>query len=411
MLSYSEWVKDCYVYQVPKSSGPDSDDFEIYRLDGFFDVGPFFMKQTPLIAEHRAAGAKLVDFAGWEMPIQYSGVVDEYHTVRTRAGLFDVSHMGRIAVNGPSAGHFLQAITTNDVMALQPWRAQYSMLCNHQGGIKDDIFVYQLGDSNQYLVCVNASNRDKILSWVLEQGRHFPDCLIQDRSADMAQIALQGPATREIVSALGLSVLERLKLRESTMVEIGGAHCLAARTGYTGEFGYELYVQGGASSVWNTLLETGRAFGVKAAGLGARDLLRLEMGYLLYGNDINEDTTPLEAGAEWAVSFTKGDFIGREALWSQKQAGPARRLVAFELLEKGVPRHGFTVLEADSSKPIGEVTSGNLSPILQKGIGLGYVQSSYSATGTPIAIDIRGKPFPARIVKPPFYKKPVRREG
>ena len=369
------------------------------------------MKQTPLLAEHRVAGARLVDFAGWEMPIQYSGVVDEYHTVRTRAGLFDVSHMGRIAVSGPSAQHFLQTITTNNVAALQPWRAQYSMVCNQRGGIQDDIFVYALGHPNEYLVCVNASNHDKIYSWVLEKSRDVPGCRIQDRSADMAQIALQGPAARDVVSTLGLSTLERLKLRESAMVEISGVQCLVARTGYTGEFGYEVYVMGSAGTVWNALLEAGQIFGVKAAGLGARDLLRLEMGYLLYGNDISEDRTPLEAGVEWAVSFAKGDFIGREALWSQKQSGPTRRLVAFELLEKGVPRHGFAILDAETSKPIGEVTSGNLSPILQKGIGLGYVQSASSATGTSIAIDIRGKAFPATIITPPFYKKPVKGEG
>lgn len=369
------------------------------------------MKQTPLIAEHRAAGAKLVDFAGWEMPIQYSGVVDEYHTVRTKAGLFDISHMGRIAVSGPSAGQFLQMITTNDVIGLRPWCAQYSMVCNHQGGIKDDVFVYELGDPQEYLVCVNASNRDKIHSWMQEQSHHFPECRIQDRSEDMAQIALQGPAAREIVSALGLSALDGLKLRESTRVTIGDVSCLAARTGYTGEFGYELYVFGEGSTVWNLLLEKGRPFGVKPAGLGARDLLRLEMGYLLYGNDIGEDTTPLEAGVEWAVSFTKGNFIGRDLLWPQKQSGPTRRLVAFELLEKGVPRHGFKILDADSALPIGEVTSGNLSPILQKGIGMGYVQPGYGVPGTSIAVDIRGKAFPATVVKPPFYKKPARRQG
>jgi len=368
------------------------------------------MKQTPLITEHRAAGAKLVDFAGWEMPIQYSGVVDEYHTVRTKAGLFDVSHMGRIAVSGPSAGRFLQTMTTNDVNALGPWRAQYALVCNHQGGVKDDIFVYELADPNQFLVCTNASNREKILFWMQEQGHRFPECRIQDRSEDMAQIALQGPATREIVSALGLSALHGLKLRESAEVMIGGLPCLAARTGYTGEFGYEFYVFGAPSTVWNVLMEKGRGFGLKAAGLGARDLLRLEMGYLLYGNDISEETTPLEAGVGWAVSFTKGEFIGGDALWSQKQSGPSQRLVAFELLEKGVPRHGFKILNVDDSAPIGAVTSGNLSPILQKGIGMGYVHSAYATPGTAIAIDIRGKSLPAIVVKPPFYKKPVRCE-
>ena len=364
------------------------------------------MKQTTLIAQHRAAGAKLVDFAGWEMPIQYSGVVDEYQTVRTTAGLFDVSHMGRIVVSGPTAQLFLQKITTNDVASLQPMQAQYSMVCNRQGGIKDDIFVYRLAAPNEYLLCVNASNRGKILSWMLEHGSSFPDCRIHDRSADIAQIALQGPATRAIVATLGSSALDGLKLRESTTVVIDSVHCLAARTGYTGEFGYEFYVFGQASTVWNALLERGQSFGVKPAGLGARDLLRLEMGYLLYGNDIDEETTPLEAGAEWAVSFDKGDFIGRDALWSQKQAGPGRRFIAFELLEKGVPRHGFKILDPATSNAVGEVSSGNLSPRLQKGIGLGYVHSSYAVPGTSIAVDIRGKALPATVVKPPFYRKP-----
>jgi aminomethyltransferase len=363
------------------------------------------MKQTPLIAQHRAAGAKLVDFAGWEMPIQYSGVVDDYQTVRTEAGLFDVSHMGRIVVNGPGALAFLQTITTNDVAALQPLHAQYSMVCNRQGGIKDDIFVYRLADQNEYLLCVNASNRDKIHTWLLEHGSSVPGCRIHDRSAEIAQIALQGPASRTVAIALGLSALEGLKLRESVTVTIDSVRCLVARTGYTGEFGYEFYVYGQASTVWNALLASGQSLGIKPAGLGARDLLRLEMGYLLYGNDIDETTTPLEASAEWAVSFTKGDFIGRDALWSQKQAGPSRRFIAFELLEKGVPRHGFKIIDPATSNPIGDVSSGNLSPRLQKGIGLGYVQSSYAAPGTSIAIDIRGKAFPAIVIKPPFYTR------
>jgi aminomethyltransferase len=363
------------------------------------------MKQTPLIAQHRAAGAKLVDFAGWEMPIQYSGVVDEYQTVRTEAGLFDVSHMGRIVVNGPGALAFLQTITTNDVAALQPLHAQYSMVCNRQGGIKDDIFVYRLADQNEYLLCINASNRDKIHTWLLEQGSSVSGCRIHDRSAEIAQIALQGPASRTVAIALGLSALEGLKLRESVTVTIDSVRCLVARTGYTGEFGYEFYVYGAPSTVWNALLDRGRSIGVKPAGLGARDLLRLEMGYLLYGNDIDETTTPIEAGVEWAVSFTKGDFIGRDALWSQKQAGPGRRFIAFELLEKSVPRHGFKILDPATSNPVGEVSSGNLSPRLQKGIGLGYVSPAYAAPGTSIAVDIRGKAFPAIVIKPPFYMR------
>ncbi len=365
------------------------------------------MKQTPLHACHRAAGAKLVDFAGWEMPIQYSGVVDEYHTVRSKAGLFDVSHMGRLVLAGSGAEALLQRMTTNDLAALRPMQAQYSMVCNEQGGIKDDIFVYRLAKAGVFLLCVNASNRPKIVSWLTEHGQAFPDCDISDRSAEIAQIALQGQAARAIVASLGFSQLEQLKLRESTMVQVADVECLVARTGYTGEFGYEFYVYGPADPVWDKLLHAGKPFGLKPAGLGARDLLRLEMGYLLYGNDIDERTTPIEAGAEWAVRFEKGDFIGKPVLLAQKQAGPSRRFIGFELLEKSVPRHGFTILSVSSPQtPIGAVTSGNLSPLLQKGIGLGYVAAEYAEPGTDLFIDIRGKAVPAKVVKPAFYKRP-----
>lgn len=365
------------------------------------------MQQTPLIAQHRAAGAKLVDFAGWEMPIQYTGVVDEYHTVRSKAGLFDVSHMGRLVMTGSGAESFLQRMTTNDLRALKPMQAQYSMVCNEQGGIKDDIFVYRLARAGEFLLCVNASNRDKIVAWLTEHSRAVPDCRVSDRTAEIAQIALQGQAARAIVAALGLSQLDQLKLRESTMVRVAGEECLVARTGYTGEFGYEFYVYGPAGTVWDALMDSGQAFGVKPAGLGARDLLRLEMGYLLYGNDIDERTTPIEAGAEWAVRFEKGDFIGKPALLTQKQASVSRRFVGFELLEKGVPRHGFTILSASTPQsPIGAVTSGNLSPLLQKGIGLGYVSPEHAELGTDLFIDIRGKAVPAKVVKPAFYRRP-----
>ncbi|MDF0675823.1 MAG: glycine cleavage system aminomethyltransferase GcvT [Nitrospira sp.] len=361
---------------------------------------------TPLIAQHRAVGAKLVDFAGWEMPIHYTGVVDEYHTVRSKAGLFDVSHMGRIVVTGSDAESFLQRMTTNDLAALRPRQAQYSMVCNQQGGIMDDVFVYRMAKAGEFLLCVNASNRAKILSWLTEHSRGVPGCQVTDRSAEIAQIALQGPAARAIVASLGLSQLEQLKLRESTTVRVADVECLAARTGYTGEFGYEFYVYGQASTVWDKLFATGKAYGLKPAGLGARDLLRLEMGYLLYGNDIDEHTTPIEAGAEWVVRFEKGEFVGQPSLLIQKQAGPSRRFVGFELSEKGVPRHGFKILSASSpGSPIGEVTSGNLSPLLQKGIGLGYVSSEYAELGTDLIIDIRGKAVPAKVVKPPFYKR------
>lgn len=364
------------------------------------------MKHTPLIDRHRAHGAKLVDFAGWEMPIQYASVVDEYHRVRTKAGLFDVSHMGRIAVSGPGSLAFLQRMTTNDVRKLAVGQAHYSMVCNERGGIKDDIFVYRTAESD-YLLCVNASNREKILQWITEHQRAAGDaCGIEDRTSDLAQLAVQGPASRDILLAVGADNVAGLKLHHSCESRPAGIPCFVARTGYSGELGYEINVPAGkAAGLWTQLLQKGEDAGLKPAGLGARDLLRLEMGYLLYGNDIGEDTTPLEAGADWTVAFQKGDFIGRQALQEQAQAGPARRLVAFELLEKAVPRHGFRILDPSSSRPIGEVASGNLSPLLQKGIGLGYVLSSFAPPGTALAIEIRGKILPAAVVKPPFYKR------
>ena len=363
------------------------------------------MQQTPLIAQHRAAGAKLVDFAGWEMPIQYSGVVDEYQTVRSAAGLFDVSHMGRILVTGPGSMPFLQHTTTNDVAKLAVGQAQYSMVCNEQGGIKDDIFVYRTGET-EFLLCVNASNRTKILEGISAAHTVSDACRIEDRSSVLAQLAVQGPAARAILLELGLEQVETLKLHHAYETTLSGMACFVARTGYTGELGYELNVAAEQAGIlWEMVVNAGRTYGLKPAGLGARDLLRLEMAYLLYGNDIDEHTTPLEAGVEWTVNFQKGAFVGSQALAEQQRIGGKRRLIAFELLEKGVPRHGYRIVDASSCDVIGEVTSGNLSPRLQKGIGLGYVPLSYAQPGTSIAIDIRGRIMPASVVKPPFYKK------
>ena len=371
------------------------------------------MNHTPLYDAHAALGAKLVDFAGWEMPIQYSGVVDEYHAVRARAGLFDVSHMGRIRVAGPGAVPFLQRVTTNNVAKLGPLESQYSMVCNPQGGIKDDIFVYRL-QPDEFLLCVNASNREKIVAWLQEQGGRTSQAELLDRSADLAQLALQGPASTAILRSLDVPGLSTLKPRRCLQATLLGVPALITRTGYTGEVGYELYVPAGSAlPIWNELLSRGRAAGLKPAGLGARDLLRLDMGYLLYGNDIGEETTPLEAAAGWVVDFEKGDFIGRSAMKRQEEEGLARHLVAFELLRKAVPRHGFKIFADGSAeaKEIGEVTSGNLSPLLQKGIGLGYVPPSYASPETTIAIDIRGRAIPALVVKPPFYKRQAMGNG
>lgn len=364
------------------------------------------MQQTPLIDAHRKAQGKLVDFAGWEMPIQYSGVVDEYHSVRRHAGLFDVSHMGRIRVAGAGALAFLQRVTTNDVSKLSVRQSHYSMICAPNGGIKDDIFVYHV-KPYEFLVCVNASNREKIVAWLHEKVAQAQSCAVQDQSATLAQIAIQGPTSRDILTTAGLAELATLKVRQCLDAALYGHSVLVTRTGYTGELGYELYLPAeGAAEVWHRLIEVGKPLGLKPAGLGARDLLRLEMAYLLYGNDMTEEITPIEAGAEWVVKFDKGEFIGRADLLAQQSHGTNRRLVAFELVEKAVPRHGFKIRSQQTPHAeIGEVTSGNLSPILQKGIGMGYVPPAVSQPGSSILIDIRGKACPAVVVKPPFYKK------
>lgn len=360
------------------------------------------MKRTPLFRQHQQLGGKLVDFAGWEMPIQYGGVVEEYQAVREAVGLFDVSHMGRVTAEGREAEAFLQRVTTNNVSKLAVGDAQYSMVCNPAGGIKDDIFVYRLG-ATRFLVCVNASNRDKIVSWLFQKAPQG-DIRLSDESDEMAQIALQGPQSREVLRALCPSAAETLKPRQCAEADVLGARGVVSRTGYTGEVGYELYVPSNkAVAVWDGLMKAGEKAGIKACGLGARDLLRLEVGYLLYGNDMDEQTTPLEAGAAFAVDFTKGEFIGSQVLLEQKEKGPAKRLVAFELLQKGVPRHEMTIIS--DGQAIGVVTSGNLSPRLQKGIGLGYVPPKFSAPGAQFQIDIRGRMHPAVVVKLPFYKR------
>lgn len=360
------------------------------------------MKRTPLYQTHVSAQAKLVDFAGWEMPIQYSGVVDEYQTVRTAAGLFDVSHMGRLTVEGRDAVAFLQQVTTTNPDPLAVGAAQYSMVCNPSGGIKDDIFIYRLAQT-RFLVCVNASNREKIFSWFCAKAPQG-DVRLEDESSNLAQIALQGPQSPQILRAVCPDAAERLKPRQCLETSILGAQGVVSRTGYTGEVGYELYLlSSSAQAAWAALMQAGKKSGIKPCGLGSRDLLRLEVGYLLYGNDMDEQTTPLEASAAFAVDFTKGEFIGSRVLREQKEKGPTKRLVGFELIEKGVPRHGMKVLAAE--KEIGVVTSGNLSPRLQKGIGLASVTASFSEPGARFQIDIRGRLQDAVCVKLPFYKR------
>jgi len=356
---------------------------------------------TALHSAHRERGAKLVDFAGWEMPISYTGVLGEHAAVRNAAGLFDIGHMGRIDVRGPGAQAFLDSLVTTDIGALRPGTARYALVCNEQGTILDDIFVYRRG-AEDWLLIVNGANRLKIVAW-LEHHRRQGVTLL-DRTRETGLIALQGPRAKEILARLVGAPISQTPLHTFSEIAWRNKSLLVARTGYTGEWGVEVMADNDVMRpLWDAALDAGTSSGLMPVGLGARDTLRLEMGYMLYGNDIDETTTPLEASLAWAVDFNKADFVGKQALMAQRDAGIARKLVGFELREKGVPRHGHGI-HVDSLQ-VGVVTSGNLSPTLDRGIGLGYVDTVHAAVGTRIAIDIRGKIKPAVVVKPPFYKK------
>ncbi len=345
------------------------------------------LRQTPLHALHVAAGAKMVPFGGWEMPVYYSSIIEEHHAVRHHAGLFDISHMGEFIVAGPAAEATLNRLLTNDLRRLALGQAQYTLLCNERGGIIDDLIIYRL-EPDQFLLIVNASNIAADLAWI---QRHIP---VENQSDQTAAVALQGP---EAAKRLGIDLphfhIGRFRLF--------GIECRVARTGYTGEDGFEILCSNAdAARLWSELL----ARGAKPCGLGARDTLRLEMCYPLHGHDITETTTPLEAGLGRFVALDKGEFVGRDVLLAQKQKGVSRRLVAFKMVEKSPPpRQHYRLLA--NGRAIGEVTSGAPSPSLGIGIGMGYVESGMAATGTTIEVDIRGKPFAAVIETKPLWKK------
>lgn len=358
------------------------------------------LKQTPLHAVHAAAGGKLVPFAGYEMPVQYpTGITAEHQAVRTSAGLFDVSHMGEVEVRGPGARDFVQYLTSNDVDRIEPGQAQYSTLLNERGTIIDDLLVYRF--PAHYLLVVNASNRERDVAHLRAHSGRF-DVTVEDRSDDVALLALQGPRAEEILSqltSLPLSAIGYYRFREG---DVNGVDALVSRTGYTGEDGFEVYLPNAAARpLWDALLEAGRPVGLIPAGLGARDSLRLEMGYALYGNDLDEDHTPLEAGLGWVVNLDKGDFIGREALVKQREAGVKTRLTGFRLRERGFPRAGYAVRAGDAGA--GVVTSGTVSPSLGVGIGLAYVPAAAASPGTHLGVVIRGQELSAEVVRPPFY--------
>ncbi len=362
------------------------------------------LRRTPLHSAHVAAHAKLVPFAGFEMPVQYTSVIEEHRAVRERAGLFDVSHMGEIQLRGATALASLQRLVTNDVAQARDGQAQYAAVCNDRGTIVDDVVVYRRS-ATDLLVCVNASNRDKDFAWFRAHVRDAATELT-DVGDDYAQIAIQGPKAAEILAKLTQIDLAPIGTYRFRPGAVAGRELLIARTGYTGEDGFELFCRpDDALSLWNALLDAGQPQGLVPCGLGARDSLRTEMKYCLYGNDIDDTTTPLEAGLGWIVKLDKpGAFLGAEALRAQKAAGLKRRLVGFTLTDKGIPRHGYPVLVRGA--PFGAVTSGTMSPTLGKPIGMAYLPPDHAEIGQTFAVDIRGRAVPALVTKTPFYQRP-----
>jgi aminomethyltransferase len=355
-------------------------------------------QRTPLYENHVRAGARLVEFAGWEMPVQYAGILAEHEAVRTRVGLFDVSHMGEVVFRGPRALEALNRAFTNDLGKVVDGQAQYGCLCRDTGGIVDDVVVYRRS-AEDLLVCVNAGNRAKDFEWL---SAHAGGADARNESDEWAQLALQGPLAAQLLQRITQVNLSQLRSYRFASGEVAGIPCLVARTGYTGEDGFELFCPAGQGPrLWDALMETGSPERIQPCGLGARDSLRLEMAYRLYGSDMDDTTTPLEAGLAWVVKLDKGEFVGREALVRQREQGVARKLVGFTLTDAGIPRHGYPVLR--DGRKVGEVTSGTKSPTLQIPIGLAYVPTALAAEGSSFAVEIRGRAAAARVVKTPFY--------
>jgi len=354
------------------------------------------LKRTPLYDIHESLGAKLVPFGGWEMPVQYTGIIDEHNAVRNAVGLFDVSHMGEVYATGEKAFPFVQNLITNDVSKISDGQILYSPMCYEHGGIVDDLLVYKFSE-DKFLIVVNASNIEKDFQWMQQ---HSEGANVQNHSVDIAEVALQGPKAEATLQKSTESDLSRLKPFHFIDTDIAGINCLVSRTGYTGEDGFEIYFQAiQAEKIWNAVMEAGKEFGIKPCGLGARDSLRLESGLMLYGNDITQDVTPLEAPLKWTVKMEKENFIGKKALLEKPIK---RKLVGFELLERAVPRHGNEVYI--NGEKFDYVTSGIFSPTLQKPIGLAFVPMDLTL-GSEIEIKIRDKLIPARTCSHRFYER------
>ena len=360
------------------------------------------VKNTALFQTHKSLGAKMVPFAGYNMPVQYEGINIEHETVRNAVGVFDVSHMGEFLIEGENALALIQYITSNDASKLKIGDAQYSCFPNDKGGIVDDLICYRIKE-NTYLLVVNASNIDKDWNWISKHNETF-NASMRNLSEDYSLFAIQGPKAVEAMQSLTSEDLSAIKFYTFKINDFAGvANVIISATGYTGAGGFEIYCKNDeVKQIWDAVFQAGAAYGIKPIGLAARDTLRLEMGYCLYGNDINDSTSPIEAGLSWITKFNK-DFINRTALLEQKENGVSKRLVGFELQERGIPRHDYTITNA-AGEAIGIVTSGTMSPSLKKGIGMGYVSKEFRKSGTEIFIQIRKKLVPATVVKLPFYK-------
>ncbi len=363
--------------------------------------------RTPLFDEHLAAGGRMVEFAGYELPVQYSSLVEEHTAVRTRAGLFDVSHMGELFITGRGAFDFLQMISCNDHSTMTEGRAQYTGIMYPEGTFVDDVLVHKMAD-DEYLLVVNAANRAKDAAYLMELAADRDDVEVRDESDKWAQMAIQGPLAEEILQPLASIDLSDLKYYRFLFADVLGHRVLVARTGYTGEDGFEIYTAPDvAPEVWRAILAEGRPKGLLPAGLGARDTLRFEAGMSLYGNEIDDTTTPLEAGLGWIVKFKKGDYIGRDILERQKEEGLERKLVGFEMLDRGIARHGYPVyLAEDDAEPVGQVTSGTQSPTLGKALGMAYLPIEAGEEGAEFFVEIRARRARARVIPLPFYSRP-----
>ncbi len=361
------------------------------------------LKRTPLFDSYAKYGGKTIDFGGWELPVQFSSIKEEHDAVRNRAGLFDVSHMGEIFVEGPDALNYLQKLLSNDISKIAIGGAQYSAMCYENGGVVDDLLTYRL-DENLYLLCVNASNIEKDFEWMQKQQEG--DIVLTNKSDEYAQIALQGPYAQEVLQTLTTTDLAEIKyFKFRNNVTVGGYDVLVSRSGYTGEDGFEIYGTPEAIvSLWDQILEAGKEQGVIATGLGARDTLRFEACLPLYGQELSKDITPLEAGISFAVKLQKDPmFIGQEALIAQKEAGLPRKLVGVEMIDKGIPRHGYKVFK--DGVEIGEVTTGTQSPMTKRNIGLALIDATFAEIGIEVEIEIRNKFVKAVTVATPFYKR------